>query len=107
MPEPLKPPSPKDVQGSPSTGGAQPSPTRAASGHNNASASSGLEPAESPKHLPQAPGPMDSGLPMGTKLARARLCLSPKSHRSSIHGSQSLYGTTQNLSMPDSMSGGW
>jgi hypothetical protein len=39
-----------------------------------------------PKHLHQALGPMDSGLPLGTKLATAHLCLGLKSHRNSTHG---------------------
>jgi hypothetical protein len=60
VPEPSKPPSPKDVQGSPVTRGAPPSPTRATSGHYSAGASSGPEPAESPKASP--PGPRSYGL---------------------------------------------
>jgi hypothetical protein len=55
MPEPSNPPSPKDVQGSPSTGGTLPSPSRATSGHNLAGASSGIELAVSPKASPPSP----------------------------------------------------
>jgi hypothetical protein len=47
-----KPLSPKDAQGSSGTGGALPSPTCDASGHNPAGASSGLETVESPKTSP-------------------------------------------------------
>jgi hypothetical protein len=53
--EPLKPPSPKDARGSPSTGGAPPSPTHVVSGHNPVGASSGPEPAESPEASPPSP----------------------------------------------------
>jgi hypothetical protein len=84
-PDNLKPPSPKDMQHSSHTGGALPSPTCAASGHNPTGASTGPEPAESPKHLHQDTSPMDSGLLVGTKLARAHPCLNLKSCRSSIH----------------------
>jgi hypothetical protein len=106
VPETSKPPSPKDVQGSPGTSGAPPSPTHAALGHNPVGASLGPEPIESPETSLPSPSPMESGLPVGTKLVRARPCLSLKSHRSNIHGSRSLYGTTQNLSWPDSTSVG-
>jgi hypothetical protein len=50
--EPLRPPSPKDVQHSSHTGGALPSATHAASGHNPTCASTGLEPTESPEAYP-------------------------------------------------------
>jgi hypothetical protein len=54
-PKPSKPPGPKDVQGSPGTGGAMPSPIGAASDHNTVGASSGPEPAESPEASPLSP----------------------------------------------------
>jgi hypothetical protein len=43
------------VQGSPGTGGAPPSPTHAALGHNPVGASSGTKPVESPKASPPIP----------------------------------------------------
>jgi hypothetical protein len=55
MPEPLKPPSPKDARGSPSTGDAPPSPTRAASGHNPTGTYSNPKTVESPVASPSSP----------------------------------------------------
>jgi hypothetical protein len=60
VPEPSNAPSPKDAQGSPSTGGAPSCPTHATSGHNPIGASSGLELAESPEASP--PSPQSYGL---------------------------------------------
>jgi hypothetical protein len=57
-----------------------------------------------PKHLPQAPGPMDLGLSMGLRMVRAHPCHSLRNLHDSIHGLQSLSGTTHNLSRPDSTS---
>jgi hypothetical protein len=58
------------------------------------------------EHLPQAPGLMDSGLPVGLSMMRARLRHSLRRFHDSVHRSQSPYGTTQTLSRPDSMSVG-
>jgi hypothetical protein len=60
----------------------------------------------SPKHLPRAPGPMDSELPKGINLASAHPCLSLRNSCDIIHMLWSLCGTSQSLSMPDFTSGG-
>jgi hypothetical protein len=57
-----------------------------------------------PEHLPQAPSPMDSELLVGLSLVRAHLCHSLRNLHDSVHRLQSLYGTTQTLSRPDSTS---
>jgi hypothetical protein len=59
-----------------------------------------------PEHLPQAPGLMDSGLPVGLSIVRGLLGRSLRRIHDKIHGSQSPYGTTQTLSRPDSTSVG-
>jgi hypothetical protein len=38
------------------------------------------------KHLPRAPGPMDSGLLVGINMVRAHPCLSLRNNRNNIHG---------------------
>jgi hypothetical protein len=58
------------------------------------------------EHLPQAPSPMDLRLLVGLSLVRAHPFHSLRNLHDSIHGLQSLYGTTQNLSRLDSTSGG-
>jgi hypothetical protein len=105
-PDSLKPSSPKGVQGSPGAGGAPTSPTRATPDHNPMGASSVSGPTESAERLPQAPGPMDSGLPVGRSVVRAHPRHSLRRSCNNIHGSQSLYGTIQTLSRPDCTSVG-
>jgi hypothetical protein len=65
LPESLKPPSPKSAQGSPSTGGAPSSLTRATLGHNPAGTSLDLEPDEFPEASPPSPRSYGLGVACG------------------------------------------
>jgi hypothetical protein len=100
-----KPPRPKGARGSFGASGALHSPTCAASTIILWVLPQARSRPSPPRPLPRAPGPMDSGLPMGINLAKARPCPSLRSCRDSIQGLQSLCGTTQSLSKLDSTSG--
>jgi hypothetical protein len=105
-PDPLKSSSPKDARGSPGAGDAPTSPSHAALGRDPVGISLRPKTVESPRACPPSPQSYGLGVPVGISMVRARMCLSRRKHRGNLHGLQSPCGTIQNLSRPDSTSGG-